>query len=298
MRAALSWINASPLNAALVAGVLGVMPLLQIASGGVIAMTGLRLGMAGALTVTGGALLPVALAGWLGGAGPAAAVLQIMGLWLPVLLLTALLRRSGSLPLTLQAATLLGLLGTAGFMLSVPDPAAVWRAFMEAQFGEVFAQLRAQGRGALAEQYLGMARLMTGMTAAMTVLITAAGLMLGRWAQSVLDRPGAFGREFRAWCNGRAATVIASAFFLATLFSDAPLAQNLALVLLPLLLFQGLGVAHYAVHALRLHVGWLVGLYALFLPLSLYWVSLLAVIGFADEFFDFRAQLARLKQDR
>lgn len=303
MRAVLAWLTASPLNATVAAAALGVMPLgllplTQIASGGVIALVALKQGVARGALVSAGALGLIALLGWLLGRDPVAAMAMVLGFWLGVLLLGAVLRHTASLPLTVQIGTLLAMAGVAAFMFGVADPEAYWRGMLETLLQPTFEQLRAAGREGQIEALLAMARLMTGAVMASAVLSIAGAVMLGRWAQGVLDNPGGFGRDFRAWRNGRVATLVASLVFLAGVLLQSTLLENLALALLPMLLFQGLALAHFMVHRLQWHTGWLVGLYALFLPLSMYLVSVLAIAGFLDEFFDFRAWVARMKQDR
>lgn len=297
------WLMASRLNATLSAAALAVLPLLHVASAGVVGLVALRAGVLEALLIMVGAGALLALLGAVSGLGVLTLVLEIAGLWLVVFLLAALLRRKGSLPLAAEAVTLVAALGAAAFLLLTPDPVAAWRSVLDPMLQPLLVELQAAQTAATAatstEALLTrLAGMMTGMTGAMAVLLSMLALMLARWWQGLLDNPGGFGRDFRAWRNGRLATIAASLVFLAALLLPGPLVQNLALVALPLLLFQGLAVVHALARLRGLSAGWLVGLYVFMLlpPLALQVMSVLAVLGFVDDVFDFRARFAGLKK--
>lgn len=297
------WLMANRLNAVLSAAVLAVLPLLHVASAGVVGLVALRAGGLEALLIMAGAGALLALLGAVSGLGVLTLVLEIAGLWLAVFLLAALLRRKGSLPLAAEIATLVAALGASVFLLAVPDPVTVWRSVLDPMLQPLLAELQAGQAASTAaastEALLTrLAGIMTGMTGAMAVLLSMLALLLARWWQGLLENPGGFGRDFRAWRNGRLATLAASLVFLAALLLSGPLVENLALVVLPLLLFQGLAVVHALARLRGLNAGWLVGLYVFMLlpPLALQVMSVLAVLGFVDEVFDFRARFAGLKK--
>ncbi|HET9679747.1 MAG TPA: hypothetical protein VFP95_04190 [Gammaproteobacteria bacterium] len=298
MRTALKWIAANSWNAIVVTAALGLLPLLQVFSGGVVALKTLRQGLMQGLAVASSAALIVGVLAWLTGQSPISMGIAVLMLWLPVLGLAELLRRSASLALVIQVATLLGFFGVGLFLLQTPDPVVFWQNVLETEFEPLLSELARTGRAVDTAQLQAMARLATGMVAACMVLLTAIALLLGRWAQSVLDKPGGFGQAFRAWRNGRIATVIASIIFIASLLTGNIYLQNMALVLLPMLLLQGLAIAHFAVYHLKMQRLWLIGLYIFLLLVPLHAVALVVVVGFLEEFFGFRAMLARLEIKR
>ena len=73
--------------------------------------------------------------------------------------------------------------------------------------------------------------------------------------------------------------------------ADAPaLVRDLGLLLAPLFFLQGLAVAHGVVARAGMHTGWLVALYVLLFIAMAYAAVLVALIGLADVFADFRGK--------
>ncbi len=66
---------------------------------------------------------------------------------------------------------------------------------------------------------------------------------------------------------------------------------NVGIVALTTFAFQGLALAHASAAAAGLHPAWLVALYALAILAPPQVLGLLAVLGVADNGFDFRARL-------
>ena len=104
----------------------------------------------------------------------------------------------------------------------------------------------------------------------------------------LLDREGAFGREFRGLRLGRVAAGIAVAVCLAAALTQTSPLVGLALVAVTVYLFQGLAVVHGVVAARGMARGWLIGLYVLALLLPPQVVTGLALVGAFDAWADFR----------
>lgn len=273
---------------------LGLMPILNLLSGALLALVLLWRGYLRALLVLAAAVAGLALVGWASGQGAGSLLMDpvtgpLFGIWLPALLLAWVLRASRSLALTFAVAGLVGCAVVVGQLVLITDPFAAWQSIL----APMLAPLKALGHKSAAEwqQYIAaMARLMPGTSAAELVVGSGAMLLLARYLQARQMRPGAFGEEFRSLRLGHVVTVIASLVFVARLILSGPVLDNLAIVLLALFLFQGLAVIHALRHARNWSVGVLVALYVLMavLPLTLFIVGLVSSIGLVDNWFDFR----------
>lgn len=287
MRAFAAWLMQSRRNALLGAAALGGLRLLDLLSGAVIALATLVQGPLEGLRV---ALLAMGLlaAAALVFSVPAGLVLGPLAVaWVPAWLLAGVLRQTGSLAAAVQAGVGLAVGALLAFHVAVDDPVGLWRALIDTWVVPALRELR--GAVPLPDQLDAMARLAGGLVAAMGLLGAVCSLLLARWGQALLVKPGGFGTEFRAFRNGRTTTVVASAVFVAALFVEHLVLANVAVVLLVPFLLQGLAVAHRVVQGRDLGVGWLVALYAAALLMPLHIWALLAGVGFADNWWDIDA---------
>jgi hypothetical protein len=118
------------------------------------------------------------------------ALLYSMMLWLPVWLISIILREGRHLSLAVEFAVLLGMLGVVGFYLYEAEPAVMWK--------EVLSQMVPPNAPVdeIQRTLDVLSHYMTGVVAAGTVFGLLFGLFLGRWWQSVLYNPGGFKQEF------------------------------------------------------------------------------------------------------
>ena len=210
------------------------------------------------------------------------------------LALALLLKRIGSLNLCFQAAVL-----AAGVLLAVvhavlTDPVAVWTPLLNQLLDSMqSAGLKIEGdRQALVALW---ARSMWGALGALALATVFGALLLGRWWDTLLRAPGAFGAEYRNLRLGIALGVTATVVFVLAVVTDLPLISALAWVAFVALTFQGLAAAHRSRAGGRLNRGWLAAIYLLLVvPLSMMLTMfVLAVWGFADNWLRPR-QAARL----
>lgn len=199
------------------------------------------------------------------------------------LLLGWLLRRSGSLNLCFQVA-MLGIVALLMVVyLSLPDPVGMWQELLNS----VWASMASAGLRLEGDQKMivaAWARTMWGALAALSLATMFGGLLLGRWWQSLLDKPGSFGTEYRQLRLGRALGIATTVLFISALAIDSALIASLAWVAFAALAFQGLAAAHRSKAVGRLNRGWLVAIYVLLivLPVTSIVVFMLAIWGFAD----------------
>jgi hypothetical protein len=296
MRSLAGFAMRGPSQAALVAAGAAVLslllPLVAAVSSAVVALVTLRQGPREGLTVIGIAGLGSAVLVWLalGTPWPALGFLGI--LWVPLGFLALVLRGTRSLAMTVLAAALLGLLILVGIHLATDDPARYWVALMEpARAALVEGELVDEARSQALIQAL--ATWMTGAFAASLYAQFLLALFLARWWQAVLYNPEGFGAEFRALRLPKALGYAALALLGLRIWQpESTWGYELLVLLVPLLLIQGLAVAHGVRHALGASVGWLVGVYALLVLLMPYAEMLLLGLGLTDLWLDIRGRMA------
>ncbi len=199
------------------------------------------------------------------------------------LALALLLKRTGSLNMCFQVAVLGAGVLLAGVHIALDDPVAVWTPLLNELLNSMqSAGLRIEGdRDAVVALW---ARSMWGALGAMLLATVFGAVLLGRWWQSLLGEPGAFGAEYRNLRLGAALGVTVTAVFVLALVVDVPLIAALAWVAFAALAFQGLAAAHRMRAGGRLNRGWLAAIYVLLIvPLSMMLTMVvLAIWGFAD----------------
>lgn len=221
------------------------------------------------------AALEMALAGNPGGVAG-----MVLVLWLPVYLVSMVLRVTVSLPLALVTSTALAVLGIVLWHLMVPDPEAFWRLRLagleqeldEGQFDEVMGIFGIQ--------------LATFMAFGLWLNVLI-GLLLGRAWQAAVYNPSGFRQEFYSlrfdWRLAAAALVI----MLAATATGPGLLNDIALLLAGLFAVQALAMFHAVVRGR----GWNTAL--LFVPYLLLPIAFMvvALLGILDTWLDIRRRL-------
>ncbi len=208
--------------------------------------------------------------------------------WLPVWLISIVLREGRHLSLALEIAVLLGIVGVIGFYLLQTDPSAMWRGYL----GNIEPLLADRGvSDDQMQQILDMVpHYLTGVLAASTVFGLMLGLLLARWWQSVLYNPGGFRQEFLSLRIQPVLTlgsfaVIASAIVLNGIVAE--ITWNIAILLFVLYTFIGIAVVHVLISAMNAR--------AILLPVFYVMIFLmphmllpLVIIGLADTWLNLR----------
>lgn len=217
-----------------------------------------------------------------------AAGLAALAFLLPVGL-AVLLKTYGSLTLCYQ----LVVLGLSGLLLAVyavlENPGAVWEPLVR----EVVKSL---GSNDIVlenpeEVISRFARTMWGAYAALALLGALGSLFLGRWWQSLLEAPEAFGAEYRELRLGRVLGLVSVAVIAIAALADVEVFDSLGWIAVSALAFQGLAAAHRRKAAGSMGQGGLAAIYVfLIVPLSAFiMVTLLAAWGAADNWRQLRA---------
>lgn len=296
MRKIAAFIMAGRLQAVTVAVVLAVLgamvPPLSLLSGSVVALVALRLGATQALLVIGwGATLLSVLSFGLFGQFQLG-LLYGLAQWLPVLGFALLLRRSASWAWVMQVLALVGMAGVLLTHALYPDIAQFWRSLLKVSLQDTLLHI-GMSKEQAADAVRHLAQYFTGIFAVSIVLSVSISLMLARAWQAMLYNPGGFGQEFTQWRIGRVVAGVMLLLAVAALLSRNTLLVELMAVGLVPFLMQALGLVHGLVKQSSLSVGWLVGLYALLLFVTLQVAAVLAAVGIADCFVDIRTRLAK-----
>ncbi len=270
-----------------------LIPPASILSTSVVALVTLRKGTVPGALILG---LATAISGGiallaLGGVNLAIGFLILM--WLPVWLLAVLLRSSRSLALAIVGAMVLGFVMLGGQFIQSADPVADWKALL-GPFVESLADAQLVEGSQQAALVALMASWMPGIVAAGFFLQLTVSLLLARWWQALLYNPGGFRAEFHQL---RLPKVLSIALLLAVLpmwmrsGTEVTVAEYAVILLVVAWFIQGLALAHGIVGKLGSSSGWLIGIYLLLLFALPHTVIVLAMVGIADAWFDFRARL-------
>ena len=279
MRGLAEYVMSGRRQAATVAVLFGLIPMLNLLSAAVVALVGLRKGPREGFLIMMWALLPAGLH-WL--EGETASVIMLVG----VLLLSQLLRRSQSWQQVLMLATVLGVL----LQLSLP----LQQEYLDRIRDRLVTVLESGGGlqstaegltiAEAADQIMALWEDVYGVS---HVVVFIACLMIGRYWQALLYNPGGFQREFHELRIDRRVMAVLLLLVLGGLAGLQPLADWIMLFcIVPSLC--GLAVAHSVIAARKFNVAWLVLAYLLALA-----TPLILALGFADSWIDIRKRMTQ-----
>lgn len=264
---------------------------LAYAGGGALGLVTLRRGAREGSFVLAGSVLSMAVLGMLLMGSAMALALTGLAQWLPLLLVALVLRVTVSWQRTVQVILALG----AGFILLqyllLGDPAQWWLQRLQ-PFAEKLQESGAQDYQAMMVQ---VAAWMPALVSTALILGITLSLVLARAWQSQLYNPGGFGSEFRALRVGTGISVLTVATVAVAAGASgvlADVARQLVWILIAGCLLQGIAVVHGIVQQLGKARGWLIAMYVLLIFAEPYSGVLLAILGLADNWFDFRQRVA------
>ena len=304
MKALAGYIVSGRWQAALVTAASGLLALLLLPlsclGGASIALVTLYVGVLSGLQVMVIAAASVILLYLLAGVQTLVVIVMVLLLWLPSWLAAAILQQTRDLAAALKAATLFGVTLLLLVYATIQDPAAAWLDVLKvllAMFREAGFNLKGISDEQLLQEF---AALMTGVALSWLVLGIMASLLLARWWQSVLVRPGAFRDEFCKLRLGNLAGLLTLGMLLvAQLTQDTmrEISAQLAMIMLVPYLLAGLAVVHSLVKQAGRGYGWLAAVYLLlaFVPQTM---LLLAAGGLLDTWVDLRRRLGRNERSR
>ena len=179
-------------------------PIGYLSAAGIGLVTLVQGSIEGGKTLLGATLLQAAV-GLLVMGSPSLALAFALSLWLPAWILASVMLLSRSLVLPIQVMLLLGVLSVAVTYAIMGDPAMWWYNHI---VNDVMPTLEKANigfqQGPEFEQRLASAtKLMTGVLVMIVGWGMIAGLLIARWWQALLYRPGAFAEEFWALSLGK-----------------------------------------------------------------------------------------------
>lgn len=257
----------------------------------------LHAGVRPSLVVLLGAGLATALLGQLLLHQGATILVASMLVWLPVWIAAAVLRATLSLAMAMLVVNALAMLAVLVVYLVYGDPTPWWQQLLQGMIDSLLAaqpelQEAADGLSGFVKQ---VAPLMTGSLAAGLGFAALACLVLGRWWQSLLVKPGALRTEFFALrLNGALSVAGLAIMALASLKLGilSSIAVQWSLIVMVVFFFVGLAVLHATLANLKAAKIWLIAAYILMslLPQAL---LLVAVAGLLDPWLDLRRRTAK-----
>ena len=299
MRALAGIIVAGPLQAVLVVALFTVLSflappltsILSYAGAAALALYSLHVGArSGAIVLLGAMLVTGLLTEILWHQGMTIAVTSLL-LWFPVWLIAVVLRETRSLAMAMLAVSALAMAGILLVFLWFGDPSQWWLERLSGLINSLADQPEIEiDTGSLHEFAEQVAPFMTGSLAAGLSFAALTCLMLGRWWQSQMVKPGALRKEFYALrLNSMLSLLAMGMFALAALKfgSVSALALQWSLVVLVPFLFVGLAVVHATLANLKAARIWLIIIYILMslLPQAM---VLVVVTGLLDPWLDLR----------
>lgn len=277
-------------------GVLALMfPPFSLLSGAALALVALRLDLNKAIAVLVLAVAATTILSMVTGASPFLGAAYGLMQWLPLMILAVILRKTVSLPVTLQIATVGGMALVLGVHAMWPGAESAWQELLDQVLRPMLS--RSEMPADRIDALLGeAARLMTGRFVTSMVLTLALMLFIARWWQARLYNPGGFREEFTSLNIGKVAAIGATAVLAFALLNGATLPIELSMVAMVPFFLQGVAIVHYMAGRLKKPLALLVAFYTLLVILPQA-VLLVCVTGLADTFADFRAKIGKPKPE-
>jgi hypothetical protein len=287
VQAIATWLVARPQNAVMGLAVTLLLPAPQLTSGVIMALLvvaqGTRLAAFEGL-IAAAVLVAVSL---VFGVSIASITALMLGTWVPVFLLAALLLRTRSLTLVMQVSVLVAVVALTMFYIVVTDPVAFWQPYLV-----MMAELAKQSNLQL-NMEMFTPDVMTVSAVLAFWLLYVVGLLLGyALYQRLPGETGDYGR-FRDFGFGR---VIAIALALASLLAfvvDVAWIQNLAFILFVFFWLQGLAIVHWLHAEGILPIAAVIAVYILLPFLQILLMTALALFGYTDAWFNFRRRIRK-----
>lgn len=265
-----------------------IIPPVSVVSSASVALVTLRLGAFEGLYVLLCSSLAAGLLGLFILGNYQFALLYVGVLWLPVWLISIILREGRHLALAVEIAVLLGIAGVLGFYLYDAEPALMWKDVLSRM---VPANAPVENIQHTVEM---IAHYMTGVVAAGSVFGLLFGLFLGRWWQAALYNPGGFRQEFLLLStHGRLVigTIIVVVVALVNNGLVSEVAWNASIPLFVLYTFIGTAVLHALFASMKLS-RFTVPLLYLTLFLIPHAMLPVALIGLSDPWTNLRKKIS------
>lgn len=276
------------LVAAILALVSLVMPPVSIVSSASVSLVTLRRGANEGLIVLLCSIAVVAVLGFLLTGNYQFVLLYGAVLWFPVWVISIILREGRHLPLAIEIAVLLGVIGVIGVYLYNAELATMWK--------NMLLQMAPPNAPVEDVQHTldVLSHYMTGIVAAAAVFGLLFSLFLGRWWQALLYNPGGFKKEFLA-LNTHPRLAIGSIVVVAiALLSSGIISEvswNVAILLFVLYTFIGTAVLHTVFASMKMG-RFIVPMFYVTLFLIPHAMLPVALVGLSDTWMNLRNKIS------
>jgi len=275
-----------------------LFPPVSIVSSAAVALVTLRRGGNEGLYVLIFSCLSAALLGYFLFGNLQFALLYGLVLWLPIWLISIVLREGKHLSIAIQIAVLLGMVGVVGFYLYANDATALWQSVLNVMVQPMLENSPPDAPIDEIKQSIQVfSQFMTGAIAAGTVYGLLFGLFLARWWQSVLFNPGGFREEYLS-LRVHPQVAIASLLIVAIAWLSSGIVSevcwNIAILLVVLYTFVGTAILHSAFLETKIKRFAVPFLYVT-LVLVPHAVALVVLVGVLDAWLDLRSKILNKK---
>ncbi len=265
-----------------------VMPPVSIVSSASVALVTLRRGATEGLIVLACSTAIAAVLGFFLLGNYQFVLLYGMVLWVPVWLISIILREGRYLSLAIEVAVLLGVLGVIGAYLYNAELATMWKSILSQMVPPKAPVEDIQHTLDVLSHY------MTGIIAAASVFGLLFGLFLGRWWQALLYNPGGFKQEFLS-LNTHPRLAIGSILVLVVASASSgalsEVAWNIAILLFVLYTFIGTAVLHTVFAAMKMG-RFIVPMFYITMFLIPHAMLPVAVVGLCDTWMNLRNKIS------
>ena len=286
----------SPFHASTMVGVLAILslfiPLVSVLSGAIVGLIILTQGLFSGARAILVSIIGISIVSYF--AMQSAELGLTIGLvqWLPMMVLAEILRRTHSVSFTVIAGMVLAMLAVLAQYLIWPESEQVLQALLQQML---------QGFEQSAEQGQQLQQLLESMLHWTVILMVAvmystfiATLMAARWFQAKLAGVEGFQDEFYSIRLGKVAAGAGAALFVLNGLLQHDWLLSLLMVYMAAFLYQGLAVIHSWNTARKgKTITWLFLLYAMMMIIPQV-AGLVAMLGVADNWMNFRAKLKAL----
>ena len=222
------------------------------------------------------------------------ALLYGLVLWMPVWLISIVLREGRNLGVAIEIAVLLGVAAVLGFYLYQPQPAQVWSSVLSVMMQPMLEAKPEVPVEQIKQTAQVFAHFMTGAIAAGSVYGLLFGLFLARWWQAALYNPGGFRIEFLGMKSHPKLAIATLVLVAVAILSSGMLAEigwNMVLVLFVLYTFIGTAVLH-ACFAVMKGSRFMVPLLYLTLIMIPHVMAIIAICGLTDNWLNLRNKIS------
>ncbi|MBL7004595.1 MAG: hypothetical protein ISR69_11280 [Gammaproteobacteria bacterium] len=209
-------------------------------------------------------------------------------LWVPVWLISIILREGRYLSLAIEIAVLIGVMGVVSFYLYNADLAEMWK--------NILSQMVPPNAPVEDIQHTldVLSHYMTGVVAAASVFGLLLGLFLGRWWQALLYNPGGFRQEFLSLnTHPRLAIGSVVVVLVASLSSGviSEVSWNITILLFVLYTFIGTAVLHTVFASMKMG-RFIVPMFYVTLFLIPHAMLPVALVGLSDTWMNLRNKIS------